>query len=167
MDTRLNLIYARRSIRHYKPEPLDQETITELLMAAMAAPSEHSGSPWEFVVITDDRLKRQIKDAHPYARFADEAAAIIIVFGDPALALLEHSLAAATQNILLAATGLGLGACWCGMSAERQGPVRKITGIPSSKWIVSLVCVGVPDEEKEPRTQYDPMRVHWQSYGGE
>lgn len=167
MDPRLNLLYARRSIRRFRPEPVPHDTLIELVTAAMAAPSAHDARPWEFIVITDQRLKDQIKDCHPYARFADEAGAVIVVFGDPAKSLLEHSLAAATQNILLAATGLGLGSCWCGMSAERQAPVREITGIPPGKWIVSLVCVGYAAEEKEPRTHYEASRVHWQRYGGE
>jgi len=167
MDQRLNLIYSRRSIRRFSQAPLPQDTLDELLRAAMAAPSFHDARPWEFVVITEARLKRQVKEGHPYANFAEEAAAIIVVFGDPDKSLVEHSLAAATQNILLAATGLGLGSCWCGMSAERQAPIRHITGIPPNKWIISLVCVGIADEQKEPRTLYDASRVHWQRYGGE
>lgn len=167
MDSKLSLLYSRRSIRKYLPEQVPQDLLTELLMAAMAAPSAHDARPWEFLVITDPRVKRQIKECHPYARFAEEAGAVIVVFGDQEKSLFEHSLAAATQNILLAATGLGLGSCWCGMSAERQEPVREITGIPQNKWIVSLVCVGYAAEQKEPRTLYDASRVHWQRYSGE
>ena len=164
MDPKLKLIYQRRSIRRFQDKPVPRELLDELLRAAMAAPSAQDNRPWEFVVITEPALRRQIRDRHPYARFAGEAGAAVLVFGDADKPHLVQSLSAATQNLLLAAAALGLGAVWCGMSDERQAPLRELAGIPEGKRIVSLVCVGYPDEEKEPRTHYDPARVHWEHY---
>jgi nitroreductase len=164
MDPRLNFIYRRRSIRHFQDKPVPRELLTELLHAAMAAPSAHDNRPWEFVVITQPELRLQIRERHPYARFANEAGAAIVVFGNADMPLMEQSLSAATQNILLGATALGLGAVWCGMSDDRQAPMRELIGLPEGKRIVSLVCVGYPSEEKEPRSNYDAARVHWEKY---
>jgi nitroreductase len=164
MDPRLNFIYKRRSIRHFQDKPVPEELLTELLRAAMAAPSAHDNRPWEFVVITKPELRLQIRERHPYARFANEAGAAILVFGDADKPLINQSLSAATQNILLAATALGLGSVWCGMSEDRQAPMRELAGLPDSKHIVSLVCVGYPSEAKEPRSNYDAARVHWEHY---
>lgn len=164
MDPRLNFIYSRRSIRHFQDKPVPHDTLVELLHAAMAAPSGHDNRPWEFVVITHPDSRLQIRERHPYARFANEAGAAILVFGDADKPHLESSLSAATQNILLAANALGLGGVWCGMTEERQAPLRELAGIPEGKRIVSLVCLGYPSEEKEPRSNYDAARVHWEKY---
>jgi len=166
MDPRLSLIYSRRSIRRFDGRPIPRELLDELLAAAMAAPSANDNRPWEFVVITGASRRATVAQCHPFAHFAAEAGAVIVLFGDRGAPLLEQTLSAATENLLLAAAGLGLGACWCGMNAERQGPIRELTGIPGGKWIVSLVCVGFPAETKEPRTHFDPARVHWERYGG-
>lgn len=167
MDPRLSILYARRSIRRYQDKALPDELIDELLRAAMAAPSANNKQPWEFVVLTDPWLRRQMSRHHPHAAFASEAGAVFVLFGDPARRLLDHDLSAATENLLIAAAGLGLGACWCGMPEERQEPVRELCGIPPGRHIVSVVAVGYPAEDKPPRTQYDPAKVHWQRYGGQ
>jgi nitroreductase len=164
MDPRLRIIYSRRSIRRFQNKPMPREMLDELLFAAMAAPSAHDNRPWEFVVITDAATRLQIRERHPYARFANEASAVILVFGDADKPLMEQTLAAATENILLAANGLGLGAVWCGMTDERQAGMKELAGIPEHKRVVSMVCVGYPSEEKDARTNYDASRVHWEKY---
>lgn len=165
MDPRLSIIYARRSIRRFTGAAIAPHQLQELLKAAMAAPSAHNCQAWQFVLITDEAARQQIAQRHPYAAFASEAAAVIVVCGDSAAPLTEHNLAAATQNILLAATALGLGACWCGITPERAPTLREIAGTPADCRIGSLVCVGVPAEQKEPRTQYTAAKVHWQRFG--
>ncbi len=166
MDKRLNIIYARRSIRRFTAEPLGDELIEELLRAAMAAPSANNRQPWRFLVVTDEALRRQLAEAHPHAAFAAEAAAVFIIYGEKAGELFEQDLAAATENLLIAAAGLGLGACWCGVTDARRPGIHQATGIPRSLEIVSMICVGHPAEHKEPRSQYDPARVSWQRHQG-
>ena len=73
---------------------------------------------------------------------------------------------AATQNLLLAATALGLGAVWVGLTkgGDNEAAVRRILGIPGQLSVLCMVPVGHPAEEKPPRTQYDPSRVHYERY---
>lgn len=166
MDDRLAILYARRSIRKYRPGNLPDDTITELCQAAMAAPSAHNRQPWQLLVITDQTAREQLSHAHPHAKFAADASAVFIVFGEPIGELIDHDLAAVTENLLVAAAGLGLGACWCGVTDERRPAIHGTTGIPAHMRIVSMVTVGYPAEQKEPRTQYNPDKVHWEKYGG-
>ena len=165
MDQRLDFIYKRRSIRSYENKPLADGVIEELLKAAMAAPSAKNGQPWEFIVVTDEALLAELPERHPSGHLAKEAGTLIVIFGDPDEQL-AHDLSAATQNLLLAASTLGLGTCWLGMRAERHPPIKDLLGIPEGMFIVSMIAVGQPAEQKEPRTQYDASKVHWQKYEG-
>ena len=167
MDDRLAILYARRSIRKYNPGNLPKDTITELCQAAMAAPSAHNRQPWQLLVITDQAARERLSRAHPHAKFAADAGAVFIVFGEPVGELIDHDLAAVTENLLIAAAGLGLGSCWCGVTDERRPPIHEATNIPAHLRIVSMVTVGYPAEEKTPRTQYNPDKVYWEKYGGE
>ena len=165
MDPRLNFIYQRRSIRRYQQRPLDPSIIEELLKAAMASPSAKDGQPWRFIVITDQAVKDQLISRHPSGELCAACAAVFVLYGDPVQVMLQQDLAAATQNLLLAASALGLGACWLGMRSERQQPVIELLEIPPDQFIVSMVTVGWPAEQKEARTQYDPAKVFQQKYG--
>jgi len=159
----LETLYARRSIRRYTGERVSDAQEEELLKAAMAAPSASDAKPWHFVVVRERRTLDAIASAHPYAEMLREATLCIAVCGDPAAngEYWIQDCAAATQNILLAATAQGLGSCWLGMHprAERKATVRAILGIPESMEILSLVALGCPAESKPPRSQYDPARV--------
>lgn len=167
MDDRLAILYARRSIRKYSPGSLPKDTITELCQAAMAAPSANNRQPWQILVITDQTAREHLSRAHPHAKFAVDAGAVFIIFGEPVGELIDHDLAAVTENLLIAAAGLGLGACWCGVTDERRSSLHEATSIPAHLRIVSMVTVGHPAEQKEPRTQYNPDKVHWEKYGGQ
>lgn len=166
MDPRLEIIYRRRSIRRFRRGELAPQTINELLMAAMAAPSAKNGQPWEFIVVTDADAKEAMRERHPSGYLAAECAALFVVLGPADHILLDQDLAAATQNLLVAAAGMELGACWLGMREERQPPVREFLEIPDDKRVVSMVAVGHPAEDKDPRTNFDDTKVHWQKYGG-
>lgn len=165
MDPRLDFIFRRRSIRAYETSLLGQEAIEELLKAAMAAPSAMNQQPWEFIVVTDPEILAELPGRHPSGKLAKEAGTLFVIFGDPKEQL-AHDLSAATQNLMLAAAALGLGSCWLGMREERHPPIKDLLNIPDGKYIISMVAVGQPTEIKEPRTQYDPAKVHWQKFGG-
>lgn len=163
MDSRLNIIFARRSIRQYTAEPVSQADIASLLEAGMAAPSASNKKPWHFVAVTDKARLKALAGAHPYGKMLAQAPLAIAVCGDPALSdWWVQDCAAATENILIAAAGLGLGAVWLGCHGrpEREQAVRDILGIPGEISVLSLLSVGHPGEKKEARTQYDPTRVH-------
>ncbi|MBN1883909.1 MAG: nitroreductase family protein [Candidatus Krumholzibacteriota bacterium] len=157
-------IFARRSIRRYTSEPVAEERIRALLDAAMAAPSANNLKPWHFVVVTERRMLDALSEAHPYAAMLREATAAVAVIGDPGISegYWEQDCAAATENLLVAAAGLGLGTCWLGVH-PREDRVKKIgelLGVPADKKTLALVAVGHPSESKEPRTQYDAGRDH-------
>jgi nitroreductase len=163
MDERLTIIFARRSIRSYTDEPLDASEIRSLLEAAMAAPSASNRKPWHFVVVTDRQRLQALADAHPFGKMVAGAAVAIAVCGDPAISgWWVVDCAAATENILIAATGLGLGAVWLGShgAPDREQAIRDVLGIPSHIGVLSLLSIGHPAEDKSPRTQYDETRVH-------
>jgi len=164
-------ILGRRSVRAYHERPVEPEKLHLLLQAAMAAPSACNSLPWEFIVVTaPDRLERLRRGLYSGNY---EAPAAIVVCGNPGIAnnsaarfYWEQDCSAATENLLIAASGLGLGAVWIGAhplpSVVRQ--VSEILEIPAGIIPLCVVYVGYSSEVKPPRTRYDEHRVHWQRY---
>ncbi len=162
--TMLDAIFARRSIRQYTSEPVSETDIRKLLEAAMAAPSAADRKPWHFVVVTDRASLNALAEALPYGKMLSQAALAIVICGDPQISerYWVQDCSAATENLLLAATALGLGAVWLAVEPvqERRNAVAQVLGIPNNIGILNVVSIGHPAEEKEPRTQYDEERVH-------
>ncbi len=158
-------ILERRSIRKYTNEPVSGDDISDLLRAAMAAPSAHNSQPWEFIVVEDRQLLIQITSFHPYSKMLKEAPAAIVVCGDQKR---DHSgfwvqdCSAATENILLEVQYKGLGAVWIGVYPHEHliEKVRKIFGIPEHVIPLNIIAVGHPAETKEPGNRYEEKRVH-------
>jgi nitroreductase len=163
VDTRLDIIFSRRSIRRYTDEPISEGDLTSILQAGMAAPSASNRKPWHFVTVTDGTKLRALADAHPYGKMLAGAAAAVAVCGDPSISeWWVQDCSAATENILLAVAGLGLGGVWlgCHNRPEREQAVRDVLAIPEQIGVLSLLSIGYPAETREARTQYDPARVH-------
>lgn len=163
MDKRLSMIFARRSVRRYADKPVSDADLRALLEAGMAAPSANNRRPWHFVAVRDRAVLEALAAAHPYGTMIAGAGLGIAVCGDPGVAgswVVDCS--AATENILVAAAGLGLGGVWLGVhgDAARENALRTVLGIPETIRILSLLSIGHPAERKEPRTQYDEARVH-------
>ena len=167
----LDTIYSRRSIRIYDRKKLEKETIANLLKAAMAAPSASNSRPWEFVVVTDEEKIKLFRSKLKYGNY--NAPVIIIVCSNLAIAQNESAYkywaqdcSAATENILIAAAGLGLGTCWVASYPKEDvmNLLRETLGIPADVTPLNLIYVGYPAEEKAPRTQYDETRIHWEKY---
>lgn len=162
----LEAIHARRSIRKFTAEPVTEGEIEELLGAAMAAPSAGNQQPWHFVVVRDRALLDAVPSFHPHARMAAQASVGILVCGDPTLekhqGMWVQDCAAATENLLLAVTALGLGAVWCGVHPrqEREEGFRKLLGVPPHVVPFAFVPIGRPGEEKPPAQRYNAERVH-------
>lgn len=162
MNDRLWPIFSRRSIRRYTDEPITDTELQDLLEAGMAAPSASNRKPWHFVVVTDRETLCALAEAHPYGKMLTKAGAAIAVCGDPGVSTWwVQDCSAATENILIAAAAMGLGAVWLGChgNTEREQAIRRVLGIPDSIGVLSLLSVGHPAEEKEARTQYDARRV--------
>ncbi|HJC57545.1 MAG TPA: nitroreductase family protein [Candidatus Eisenbergiella intestinipullorum] len=161
-------IRSRRSIRKYeKGFLIPQEHIEQMLEAAMMAPSACNRRPWEFVVVQKPEVLEQIMNVHPYTRMLETASLAIVVCGRPDLqegicdGFWPQDCGAAIENLLLQATELGYGTCWCGCyparnRAEELQKVLDVTSIP-----LAVVAVGKADEAPDARGFYDPSRVKW------
>ncbi|KPL14885.1 MAG: NADH dehydrogenase [Bacteroides sp. SM23_62] len=166
----MNAILTRRSIRRYSGKTVNKSDINLLLKAAMYAPSARNEQPWHFIVIDDRGLLGRISEVHPYASMLPGAALAILVCGDENLELSKGywpvDCAAATQNILLAAHALGLGAVWLGVypRQERQSALRKIFGLPSHVHAFSLISIGYPAEEKGLPDRLKKDRIRWNEW---
>lgn len=157
-------ILARRSIRTYTDEPVTEEEIARLLEAGMAAPSASNKKPWHFVVVTDRQTLDKLSEYGSHWQMLREAPLSIVVCGDPAISekYWVQDCSAATENILIAVSIMGLGAVWLGCypRRERVEPTKELLGIPDPVEPLAVLSIGHPAEEKEARTQYDEARVH-------
>lgn len=162
----LTAIMTRRSIRTFDERPIPEELCEKLLRAAMAAPSARNAQPWQFIVIDHRATLMEIATRFPNAQPARTAPLGILVCGDLSLELSKGywviDCAAAAQNILLAAHGLGLGALWTGVypRENRVEGLRDIFEIPEHVVPHSLVLVGYPAESPEPLDRFDVKRIH-------
>jgi len=171
MNDFLEIFYKRRSIRKFTEESVSREDLITLLKAGMSGPSGMNAQPWEFVVITEKDVLTKFRKNLIFAKMVAPAA--ICVLGSKRMQtnkagdkFWEQDCSAATENILLAATAMGLGAVWIGIHPvhifERQ--VKSILNLPTGVTPFNLIMVGHPAEEREPRTQYDAKRVHWGAF---
>lgn len=159
----LDAIRSRRSIRKYTGEPIAEPVRRAILEAGFYAPSAMNRRPFHFVSITDRELMQKLSDLHPYAKMLPQADWAIIVCGDESVSgpFYMDDCAAATQNILLAAHSLGVGAVWCGVDhTERQQSFGELLGLPEHIKAYSLIVLGMPAEEKETLDRVEPDKIH-------
>jgi nitroreductase len=160
----LNLMYTRRSIREYAEEPVADGQVEAMLKAAMAAPSARNLQPWHFVVVHKRKVLDKLAKLHKYAYMLEKAPLAIVVCGDQEVSERHwvEDTCAATQNLLLAATALGLGGVWISVYPKKkdQKYVRELLNIPDHVGVLCLVAMGHPADKKEAHTQYDPKCVH-------
>jgi len=167
---KLNYILDRRSIRRFTGEKIGRAQLKDLLTAAMYAPSAVNRQPWHFVVIEDPSLLEKIMEIHPHARMLQSASHAVVVCGDEQL---QHDdgywvvdCGAATQNLLLAAHTLGLGACWVGIHPreERKIPFSRLLHLPSHVLPFALVALGYPEEHKTRPERFHPEKVKFNGW---
>jgi nitroreductase len=163
-------ILTRRSVRRFETTPVENELIEKLLRAAMQAPSAANAQPWHFIVITERELLEKVTEFHPNAECLHQAQVAILVCGDDRMEKRPdrwiQDCAAATQNILLAAHGHGLGAVWIGIHPEslRIDNMRKMLHLPGNIHPLSLVAVGNPARTPDPVNRFKPERVHFNQW---
>lgn len=162
----MNAIFNRRSIRKYTKQEIAEETIETLLRAAMAAPSAGNEQPWHFVVIKDKDILYSIPKFHPYSQMLRDASCAIVVCGDPTLETNKgfwvQDCSAATENILIEATDLGLGSVWLGVhpDKDRVKPVQALLELPESIIPLCIIALGYPTDSKTPVDRFNKARIH-------
>jgi nitroreductase len=168
----LRIIYNRKSVRNFTGELVSKEELLELVKAGMAAPSACNCQPWEFVIVTDRKTLDGLGDALPYTKMIYKAGAAIVVCGIPAkahkqfaeYAIIDSSLA--SQNILLAAEAMELGAIWTAAYPypERMEPVRTILNISADVIPLNVIPIGHPTGEDVPKNKYRYEKIHWEKW---
>jgi len=163
-------IRDRTSIRKFDPSvDVSEEAVEKILKAGMCAPSAMNKQPWEFVVVRDPEKLKALGEALPYSRVGNGAKVAIIVCGSLDNGLPGrgkeywiHDCSAASQNILLTAKALGLGAVWTGVypGEDRIAVVRKIVAIPEGYAPLNVIPLGAPAENPPPKDKWNPAKVH-------
>lgn len=164
-------IMTRTSVRNYESDrTVGRDTVEMLLKAAMAAPTAVNKQPWAFVVLDTRESLDSLAEVLPYAKMLNHAPLAFAVCGDMSLAIEGEGrdfwiedVSAATENLLLAAHALGLGAVWTGVfpSSERVKSVSERLGLPDNIIPLAVVVVGYPDGEHKPKDKWDPAKVHY------
>ncbi len=162
-------ILGRTSVRNYTDELVSEEEIEELMRAAMSAPTGVNKQPWEFAVVTDRKILDSLADALPYAKMVKHAPVAIIVCGNRERfldrddsTLWVQDLSAASENILVAAHILGLGAVWTALypHADRMESVSRILNLPQEFVPFNVIPVGHPVGTPTPRDKFHEDRIH-------
>lgn len=162
----MNAIFHRVSIRKFQERPVEQEKITLMLRAAMAAPSACNQQPWEFYVVTDKEKIAELSESTPFTKPAKGAPVVIVPCYRTDTKLLNYAeidMSAAVQNLLLEADELGLGAVWMGIAPMkvRMRKVQNMLNIPENLEPFALVPCGYPAEERAQQDRYEEDRVHY------
>ncbi|MFH1354817.1 MAG: nitroreductase family protein [Candidatus Omnitrophota bacterium] len=163
----IETVKVRRSVRDYTDKAIPGEALRKLVDAARFAPTARGVEPWEFIIITETVLLRQLGDLAENGRFLSDAAACIAVFCKDTKYYLEDG-CAATQNILLSATALGIGSCWvAGDKKPYCSQVGVILNVPLGYKLVSLISLGYPVPEDafkiKDKRKLDDL-IHWEGF---
>lgn len=180
-NTTLDTIFARKSVRTYTEQAVSPEQVETLLKAAMAAPSGINLQPWRFIVVTDDATKTKLAGSRN--NMISAAPVVIVVCGETtwthkpwgqpdAPDVTEPNrnwtadCAAATENLLLAAEAIGLGAVWtaCYPYEERMATTIETLGIPENVLPYCIVPVGYPGGDETPKDKWKPENIHYEKW---
>lgn len=170
-------IRQRRTIRRYTDQKVTDQQIDTLLEMAMCAPSRLNGQPWHFIVVRDKELQKELADhlgLHPYI---ETAPVVIAVGARPKLSTTwQMDVSAAVENLLIAATAMGLGTAWVGEpdsvlweTAEEMLHDSLHIPVQLGLRIPILITVGYPAEERPPHgreDRFDQNKIHYGVWGG-
>jgi nitroreductase len=159
-------LISRRSIRRYTGEKIGEDQIKSIIRAGMYAPSARNRRPWHFIIVDDREVLKKIMKIHPYSAMLSEASHAVVVCGDEKLengpGYYKLDCSAATQNMLLAAHAMDLGAVWLGVEPrkERITGISSILALPDHIHPLSIVSVGVPVKiPKEVPERFEPEKI--------
>ncbi len=168
-ETAYKAIMTRTSVRSYSDKAVSDEAVDSLLRAAMAAPTAMNLRPWQFVVIRDRSILDSIASNCRNISMAKEAQLAIAVCGDLDIAAKDagreywiQDCSAATENLLVAANAMGLGAVWCGIypMTDRVEFISNLLNLPSNYIPLNIIPIGYPSAATTPKDKYDANRIH-------
>lgn len=163
----MNSIFHRTSVRSFQDKEVEDKSIQEILRAGMQAPSAGNQQPWEFYVVKNPEIRKQLAETSPFAAPAEKAPVVIIpVYRNEGLRFPEYAqidMSIATENMWLEADRLGLGAVWLGIAPlhERMEAAAKVLKLPENKKAFALLAVGYPAKAAVQQDRYDPERIHY------
>ena len=172
-QTAINNIMTRTSIRQYTDETVSKADIETMLRAGMAAPTAVNRQPWHFVAVTDKAKLAEL--AGRRGGMIKQAGVAIVVCGNmdkamqgPGQAFWVQDCSAATENILLAANAIGLGAVWTGCYPmdNRVAEVSKTLKLPETIVPLCVIAIGHPAEQPAPKDKWKPENVSYNEFGG-
>lgn len=166
----LDIIHERKSVRHFAEYAITKDELTTLVKAGMAAPTAVNKQPWQFLVIDDRAIIEKIAETNRNKPHYLASSALIVVCGDT-LRTLEglaqeywvQDCSAATQNILLAAESMGLGALWTGIYPfmDKVDITKAALGLPENVIPLCIIAVGKPTGEDKEKDKWKPELMHW------
>ena len=171
-----NNILSRTSVRAYQDKAVEKDKVERLLRAGMAAPTAVNKQPWYFVVVAEKKLLAALAETNAQADFAKDAPLAIVVCGDMTKAIegagrdfWVQDCAAATENILLTAHAMGLGAVWTGAYPleKRSSEMSKVLKLPETMVPLSMIVIGYPKGETKAKNKWDAQKVSYNVYGGQ
>ena len=164
----LDVIRTRRSIRRYIADPIPEADISSILEAGRWAPSANNSQPWEFIVLRSLEMREKLAGTLPWGGFLSQAAlGIAVVVDETASPHVVEDGAAATQNMLLEAHSLGLGACWIGTyGSAHEASAKKVLKVPEDKRLLSVIAVGYSAETAHSTRKPLAELVFTDQYGG-
>lgn len=169
----IETILTRTSVRSYSDREVESGKIDTLLRAAMAAPTAVNKQPWRFVVVNDKATLKSISENFGSMRMAAGASVAVIMCGDMDATLEgeDHDywvqdVSAASENLLLAAHALGLGAVWCGIYpvSERVAQFSEMLSLPENIIPMACICLGYPSGEFTPKDKWKPEYIHYNTW---
>lgn len=168
----IDVIMQRKSVRNYLDKPVEREKIDTLLRAAMAAPTAVNKQPWSFIVIEQASSLTALAEVLPYAKMVGRAPLAIVICGEPAKSVEGmgeywiQDCSAATENLLLAAEAIGLGAVWTGVypQPDRVLAVQEALGIPADVIPLCVIPIGYPTGREKPKDKWKPELIHWEKW---
>lgn len=164
MET-FDAITKRVSMRQYRSDPVEKAILEKLVDAGRRAPTGRRVEPWEFIVVTNNETREKLSQIAEHGPFIKDAACCIAVYCKDTKYYLEDG-CAATENILLAATNLGLGTCWvAGDKKPYAIEVSRLLEVPQDYKLVSLISIGWPGREKSQiRNREVKDVIHWEKF---
>lgn len=172
----IDLLRARRSIRRFTDQPIEPEKIDLLVEAALRSPSSKGNNPWEFIVVNDPAMLKQLAVAKAHgATFLQGAPLAIVVCADPAQSdVWVEDASIATTLIHLQATDLGLGSCWVQIRLRQredgtgsQAYLADLLDLPEHMMVLAIVGIGYPVDSKSghPRASLCFNQVSYDRFG--